>query len=84
MLLLTILQFIINILIALVVIGLLVTGLVLLFRDKRQQQHSVLRNYPVLARVRYFFEKIGPELRQYLFSEDTKGNHFHVVNIQTS
>lgn len=76
MLLLTILQFIINILIALVVIGLLVTGLVLLFRDKRQQQHSVLRNYPVLARVRYFFEKIGPELRQYLFSEDTKGKPF--------
>ncbi|KXA44682.1 glutamate synthase domain protein [Staphylococcus simulans] len=76
MLLLTILQFIINILIALVVIGLLVTGLVLLFKDKRQQQHSVLRNYPVLARVRYFFEKIGPELRQYLFSEDTKGKPF--------
>ena len=76
MLLLTILQFILNIFIAIVVVGLLISGLVLLIRDKRQQQHSVLRNYPVLARVRYFFEKIGPELRQYLFSEDTKGKPF--------
>lgn len=29
----------------------------LLFKDKGQNQHSVLRNYPVLGRVRYFAEK---------------------------
>ncbi|MCQ9904376.1 FMN-binding glutamate synthase family protein, partial [Staphylococcus aureus] len=50
--------------------------LVLLFKDKGQNQHSVLRNYPVLGRVRYFAEKIGPELRQYLFANDTEGKPF--------
>lgn len=49
---------------------------VLLIKDKRQKQHSVLRNYPLLARIRYFGEKIGPELRQYLFLADTKGKPF--------
>src|SRR5699024_7966334 len=30
-------------------------------------------NYPLLGRVRYFFEKIGPEFRQYLFDNDREG-----------
>lgn len=44
--------------------------------DISQKQHPVLRNYPVLGRVRYFLEKIGPELRQYLFNSDTEGKPF--------
>ncbi|SUM34829.1 glutamate synthase [Staphylococcus gallinarum] len=65
MTLLTILQFIVNIILVLFLISILIIGGLLLFKDKRQKQHSVLRNYPLLARVRYFFEKIGPEMRQY-------------------
>ena len=55
-----------------------------LFKDKGQNQHSVLRNFPVLGRIRYISEKIGPELRQYFFANDNEGKPFHEVIIKTS
>ncbi|WP_251517485.1 MULTISPECIES: FMN-binding glutamate synthase family protein [Staphylococcus] len=73
---LTILQLIVNVIIVAFLLSILVIAGILLFKDKRQKQHSVLRNYPLLARVRYFGEKIGPELRQYLFLADTEGKPF--------
>lgn len=54
----------------------------LYFLDRRQRQHSVLRNYPLLGRVRYFLEKIGPELRQYLFNHDNSGKPFSRIDYQ--
>ncbi|EKN65910.1 glutamate synthase [Neobacillus bataviensis LMG 21833] len=48
----------------------------LLIFDRNQKRHSILRNYPALGRVRYFFEKIGPEMRQYWFNSDTEGKPF--------
>lgn len=39
-------------------------------RDMTQTKHAVLRNYPVLGRLRYFFEEIRPEIRQYLIEDD--------------
>src|SRR5699024_10220581 len=44
--------------------------------DQKQKKQSVLRNYPVLGRIRYFFENIGPEFRQYWFDSDTEGRPF--------
>ncbi|MFS0780715.1 FMN-binding glutamate synthase family protein [Bacillus sp. 1P06AnD] len=44
--------------------------------DTKQKEHAVLRNYPVLGKIRYIFEKMGPELRQYLFLNDTEGKPF--------
>jgi len=41
--------------------------------DRRQSRHAVLRNFPLLGRLRYLFEHIGPELRQYLFDGDEQG-----------
>lgn len=35
-----------------------------------------MRNFPVLGRVRYMAEHIGPELRQYLFANDNEGKPF--------
>ena len=58
MIVLTILQFIINIILVGALFAIIITALVLLFKDKRQKQHSVLRNYPVLARVRYFLKRL--------------------------
>lgn len=46
------------------------------FIDRKQKQHPILRNYPVIGRVRYFLETIGPELRQYLFNNDLEGKPF--------
>jgi len=51
---------------ALLAAGLLALGL----RDLLQTRHAVLRNYPILGHVRYFFEMIRPEIRQYLLELD--------------
>ncbi|MEP2640683.1 FMN-binding glutamate synthase family protein [Roseobacter sp.] len=40
------------------------------WHDVRQTHHSVLRNYPVLGHVRFLFESIRPEIRQYLIESD--------------
>lgn len=41
-----------------------------------QKHHTLLRNYGLLAQLRYLTESIGPELRQYLFSSDTEERPF--------
>ncbi|WP_405359378.1 FMN-binding glutamate synthase family protein [Roseobacter sp.] len=38
--------------------------------DIRQPDHSILRNYPVLGHMRFLFEGIRPEIRQYLIESD--------------
>ncbi|MDQ0220631.1 FMN-binding glutamate synthase family protein [Peribacillus cavernae] len=48
----------------------------LYIKDDRQKQHAILRNFPVLGKARYITEKIGPELRQYLFHNDNEGKPF--------
>ena len=48
----------------------------LYFIDRNQKQHAVLRNYPILGRIRYILEQIGPELRQYMFNPDDSGKPF--------
>ncbi|SHI38749.1 Glutamate synthase domain-containing protein 2 [Palleronia salina] len=39
-------------------------------RDMRQTHHAILRNYPILGHIRFFFEKIRPEIRQYFIESD--------------
>ena len=45
-------------------------------RDRNQREHSVLRNFPILGKWRYIFEKMGPALRQYLFLNDNEAKPF--------
>jgi len=54
--------------------------LYLYVHDRRQTQHSVLRNFPLLGRVRYFLEMMGPELRQYMFDADDEGRPFSRID----
>ena len=82
--LLTVMQFIVNILIIMVLLSILIVGLYLLFKDKRQEQHSVLRNFPVLGRIRYFSEKIGPNYVNIYLQMIPKENHFQEINILIS
>ncbi|MGQ0652671.1 MAG: FMN-binding glutamate synthase family protein [Betaproteobacteria bacterium] len=42
----------------------------LFIRDITQKKHSVLRNYPIIGRLRYLFESLGEYLRQYFFAGD--------------
>lgn len=38
--------------------------------DLLQTRHSILRNYPILGHMRFLFEGIRPEIRQYLIESD--------------
>lgn len=79
---LTVLQLIINVLLVGIFVIACIALIAFLIFDKRQKQHSVLRNYPVLARVRYFLEHIGPEMRQYLFLNDNEDQPFSRMEYQ--
>jgi glutamate synthase (ferredoxin) len=75
----TIAQIVILAIFALLLVMFLIPPLllaVLYVSDRRQKQHAVLRNYPILGRLRYLLEHVGPEFRQYLFDGDTEGKPF--------
>lgn len=44
--------------------------------DMFQSRHAIRRNFPLLGRLRYFFESIGPEIRQYFVETDVSGRPF--------
>jgi hypothetical protein len=49
----------------------LMAGLAFIFiSDITQKKHGVLRNYPVIGHLRYYFEQLGEYFRQYFFSGD--------------
>jgi glutamate synthase domain-containing protein 2 len=59
-------------------------GLVLLgplaaagLRDLLQKNHSLLRNYPLIGRLRYLIEGTGAEFRQYIVESNTEGRPFN-------
>ena len=56
-------------------LGCLFLGL-LGIRDLIQTNHSVLRNYPISAHLRFLLEEIRPEMRQYFFESETDGLPF--------
>ena len=45
-------------------------------RDVRQRRHSILRNYPVIGHLRFLFEFIRPEMRQYFIEGDNEAAPF--------
>ena len=44
--------------------------------DLTQTRHAILRNYPILAHLRFMLEDIRPELRQYFFEDEKGGTPF--------
>lgn len=44
--------------------------------DLMQKEHAVLRNYPVLGHMRWIFEGIRPEIRQYLIESERDEDPF--------
>ncbi|TAJ87953.1 MAG: FMN-binding glutamate synthase family protein [Reyranella sp.] len=44
--------------------------------DYFQTKHAVLRNYPIAAHLRFIFEAIRPEMRQYFFEGEKDGMPF--------
>lgn len=45
-------------------------------RDILQKRHALQRNFPVIGHARYWLEKIGPELRQYIVTSNDEERPF--------
>ncbi len=45
--------------------------------DITQKRHAVLRNFPVIGHLRYLLESFGPELRQYIVSDNDEERPFN-------
>jgi glutamate synthase domain-containing protein 2 len=63
-----------TILLVLIVVGWLIVTFI---QDVTQKKHTVLRNFPVIGRLRYFFEEQGEYFRQYFFSNDREEMPFN-------
>jgi glutamate synthase domain-containing protein 2 len=45
--------------------------------DMLQRKHSLRRNYPILANLRFLLETVRPEIRQYFLESETDGRPFN-------
>jgi len=60
------------------VIGFIIISIVILYTiDVTQTKSTLRRNYPVIARFRYFFEHLGTFFRQYFFAMDREEMPFN-------
>ncbi|MEA3219205.1 FMN-binding glutamate synthase family protein [Immundisolibacter sp.] len=51
-------------------IALVLVALVMYVVDRTQTQHAVRRNFPLVGRFRYLFERLGAFFRQYFYAMD--------------
>lgn len=64
-------------LVTLAVIATVVLLVALFVRDVTQKKHTVLRNFPVIGHLRYWFEDLGEYFRQYFFLNDREEMPFN-------
>src|SRR5687767_8563739 len=55
----------------------LISILVMVIHDVTQKKHTVLRNFPLIGRLRFFFEDLGEYFRQYFFAGDREEMPFN-------
>jgi len=61
----------------LIVLGVVVVALLALtIHDLTQTRHAILRNYPVIGHLRFILEAFGPELRQYIMTNNDEERPF--------
>lgn len=58
------------------VLGLIVFTII---HDAFNRKHTIMSNFPLIGRIRYFLEKIGPEMRQYLVANNREEGPFNRV-----
>ncbi len=60
-----------------VIVAIVIVILVVLaIQDVVQVRHAIRRNYPIVGRLRYLLEKLGPELRQYIVTDNDEERPF--------
>ena len=55
-------------------LGVAIAGVVVF--DLVQRKHAILRNFPVVGHFRYLLESVGPELRQYIVTDNNEERPF--------
>ncbi len=58
----------------LILVGVLLV--IIAIHDLFQKHHAILRNFPLLGHLRYLFEAVGPELRQYIVTGNDEERPF--------
>src|ERR1700744_2760403 len=48
--------------------------------DLLQKKHTILRNYPIIGRLRFVMEDLRPKIYQYFIESDTNGTPFNRQN----
>ncbi len=66
-----------------VVFGIVLILTILGYYDISQTRHTVMRNYPVLGRLRYVLEDLRPKMYQYFIESDIDGRPFNRVDRST-
>ena len=61
-------------LIALIIVGVLLLGTAVF--DLTQKKRAILRNFPIVGHLRYILESVGPELRQYIVTDNDEERPF--------
>ncbi|HEY8857599.1 MAG TPA: hypothetical protein VIM43_09620 [Rugosibacter sp.] len=61
----------------LVALGLAIVVIYFYLKDVTQKKHAILRNFPLIGQLRYFFEQLGEYFRQYFFLGDRDERPFN-------
>ena len=61
--------------IAVAAVVIILLALVVIY-DLTQRQHAILRNFPIVGHFRYWLEAVGPELRQYVVTDNNEERPF--------
>jgi len=53
--------------------------LIIIIRDVIQRKHTIQHNFPLVGHIRYLFESIGPEMRQYFVANNREELPFNRI-----
>jgi glutamate synthase (ferredoxin) len=59
-----------------VVVAVVALVVAVAIHDLTQRQHAILRTFPVVGHFRYWLEAVGPELRQYIVTDNNEERPF--------
>ncbi len=59
-----------------IAVGLLAVVVLVFIYDVTQKKHAILRNFPIVGHFRYMLEAIGPEIRQYIVTNNDEERPF--------
>lgn len=55
----------------------LIMGIFVIINDLKQTKHAILRNYPLIGRLRGLFEEERSKIQQYFIEHDTNGTPYN-------